>query len=343
MAISGWFKKKLAQMQEESLWRAKVDRGLDEIIDTVDPRLRGLSGYKRKLEPAALRAYEYAQKCVQDISAPIEVTRDRWGVDPHLRAYFASVDAMQEVFDGSQVLRRFLSGAGAANAEHVFVGLGMRLDERKRLGHALHGDMVQRDVEQTTASFGDYNVALVATSEEELRQQAVRRILEELATHAMQRIMGNRLRKDSLNEESAVLRWKLKIYERGSHGLGTLSHDQEVYERHADELRHRLDETQTNLENVLQTAGNIEDFMRLTIDVFDTASDYITIEPFSLLVDDMNVKQDTAHKHAKELALTRVCIGRRRPRVAQLLCFSPDFVQVDTRAAIRKAARALGV
>jgi hypothetical protein len=343
VAISGWFKKKFAQMQEESHWRAKVDRGLDEIIDAVDPRLRGLSGYKRRLEPAALRAYEYAQQCVQDIPAPIEVTRGRWGVDPKLRAYFASADAMQEVFDGSQTLRRFLTGAGAANAEQVFVGLGMRLDERKRLGHALHGDTVQRDVEQTTASFGDHNVALVASSEEELREQAVHRVLEELATRAMQRIMGNRLRKDSLKEQSAVLRWKLKIYERGSHGLGTLSHDEGVYERHAEELRQRLDETQSDLKDVLHTAGTIEDFMRLTIEVFDTAPEYISVEPFSLLVDDMNVKQDTAHKHAKELALTRVHVGRRRPRVVQLLCFSPDFVRVDTRAAIRKAARALGV
>lgn len=343
VAITDWFKNKLAQWQQESLERAKIDRGLDEIIDAVDPRLRALSGYKRRLEPAALRAYEYAQRCVEAIPAPIEIARDRWGRDPHLRSYFASVDAMQEVFDGSQVLRRFLTGAGAASADQIFVGMGMRMDERKRLGHALHGDMVQRDVEQITVSFGDYNVALVATSEEELRRQAVRRVLEELATRAMQQIMGKRLRRDSLTEESAVLQWKLKIYERGSQGLGTLSHEQAVYERHAEDLRQRLDATQAHLENVLQGAGNIEDFMRLTIEVFDTASDYIQIEPFSLVIDDMNVKQEAAHKGAKQLALTRVRIGRRRPRTVQLLCFSPEFVQVDSRAAIRKAARALGV
>ena len=343
MAITGWFKRRLAEWQQKSRERAQIDRGLEEIIDAVDPRLRSLSGYKRRLEPAALRAYEYALQCAADIPAPIEVTRDRWARDPNLRAYFASVDSMQEVFDGSQSLRRFLSSTEAMNAERIFVGLGMRLDERKRLGHALHGETVQSDVEQTTVSFNDHNVALVATSEEELRHQAVRRILEELATRAMQQIMGKRLRRDSLAEESAVMRWKLKIYERGAQGLGTLSHDQEVYERHAEDLRQRLDETQSDLQSLLEGAGTIEDFMRLTIEVFDTASGYIIFDPFSLLVDNMNVMRKEGDKDAKELALTRVRIGRRRPRVVQMLSLSPDYVHFDSRAAIRKAARALGV
>lgn len=343
MAISGWFKRQLAEWQEKSRERAQIDRGLEEIIDAVDPRLRSVSGYKRRLEPAALRAYDYAVKCAEDIPAPIEVTRDRWVRDPNLRAYFASADSMQEVLDGSQSLRRFLSSTEAMNAERVFVGLGMRLDERKGLGHALHGDTVQSDVVQTTVSFNDHNVALVATSEEELRRKAVRRILEELATRAMQQIMGKRLRRDSLAEESAVMRWKLKIYERGAQGLGTLSHDQEVYERHAENLRQRLDETQSDLQSLLEGAGTIEDFMRLTIEVFDTASDDIIFEPFTLLVDNMNVMRKEQDKDAKELALTRVRIGRRRPRVVQMLSLSPDYVRTDPRAAIRKAARALGV
>lgn len=312
-------------------------------MDKVDPRMRGLAGYQRKLAPAIEEAARYAGELVDALPEPVEVTRKRWSQDPCLRACFASVDTMQAFFDNDRGLRKYLSSAEARGASEVFCTVGMRVDRKTRHGHALRGELLQRGVKQTAVSFADHRIGVAAVDLDEFRLGLQRRVLEELATRAMQRIMGMQTRKVSLTEEQATLRWKLKVYEMREDGLDTLWRDKAIYERHSKDLRQRLDVTDANLDDLMARAGNIEHFLEATVAEFNRARELISCESLTLWLDNMNIEVEPSTPGAKEVKLLQVRIGRRRPRALQLVRFSPDFPRTDTGSALRKAARALGV
>lgn len=338
-----WLRDYLDNSRAQREREARLDKVVQAVVDKVDPRMRGLSGYQRKLAPAIEEAARYAGELADDLPEPLEVARNRWAQEPCLRACFASVDSMQELFDNDRGLRKFLSSGEALGASEVFTTIGMRIDRKTQHGYALRGEVVQRGVQQTAVSFADHRIGVAATNLETLRVGIQRRVLEELATRAMQRIMGMETRKESLSEQQATLRWKLKIYEMREDSLETIWRDKEVYERHAKDLRERLHVTETNLDDLMARAGNIEHFLEATVEEFSKARELISCEPLTLWLNNMNIEVEPNAPDAKEVRLVQVRVGRRRPRALQLVRFSPDFPRLDTGAALRKAARALGV
>jgi hypothetical protein len=126
-------------------------------------------------------------------------------------------------------------------------------------------------------------------------------------------------------------------------GLGTLWHDKTRYDQHINDLSERLQVAETNLDDLLSSAGTIEDFLDITVEEFSRAQETLRVDTTTVHLDDMNIERDPASPRARALELTEVRFGKRRPRVFRLVKFSPDFVRVDTDAALRRAARVLGV
>ena len=343
MAMIKWIKKRLIHRRVELKRQKRLSAAVEEVVDAVDPRMRSIPGHRRQLAHALQDAARFARRCVDTLPEPIIVARDRWGRDPQLRAYFASVDTMQEVFDTSPVVRQFLASAESSGAEEIYAAVGMRMDERTQLGYALQGDAVQRDVAQVAVSFGGYQIGVVAANRQDFYTQLQRRVLEELASRVMQQVLGKRTRKHALSEEQSVLRWKLKVHERRAAGLGTLSHRQASYDRLIRNVRQRLAATETDLDDLHAGTGTLEDLLRLTIDVLTHAERHIRIEPTVIYLDAMNIKHQKPAMGASTITLTQVYLGERLlPRIVQLVRFAPGFPKPDTGFMPRRAARALG-
>lgn len=342
MNVGDWWRARKARRAARRERQARIKQGVDEVVNIVDRRLRGLPRYRARLAPALERAAIFANEVVGALPEPITVARDRWTDEPLLRAFFASVDEMQAFFDRNSDLREFLTSAEAQGANRIYAAVGMRMDRRTGFGMGLQGDVLQRDREQTSVSFSQHRIAALAADEDRFRTRLRRRILEEIASRAMQRVVGMKTRRDALVEEEATLRWKLRIYEMKYDGMGMLWHEKSHYDRHIQSLRARLVEAQTGLDALAASAGNIEHFLEATVDEFDRAAETIRVEPLSLHVDAMNVETEPG-SGSRELRLVQFRVGRRRPRIVQLVRFSPDFVRVDTGFALRQAARTMGV
>jgi hypothetical protein len=234
--------------------REAFDRQVDAIVEIVDPRLRMVPGYRHRLAPALREAVRVIDAQFATLPPPLEVSRERWSREPLLRAAFTTPEAMQQLFDGHRPLRRFLASAEARGAGTVFAGLGMSLTLEKRFGHALQGDLVQRDVAQTALSLGDHRLSAFATSETQLAESVRQRVLQDLATRATQEVLGSRMRKERLGEERVKLQMRLRLYEQEARGLAGLWHDEEVITRHAEELREKLAETEGELQELSHSA-----------------------------------------------------------------------------------------
>ena len=87
---------------------ARLSAAVEEAIEGTDPRLRMVSGVNKKLRVPVGRSLAHARKLVAVLPGPSEISKTIFGSDPQVRALFAFVDHIREVFGNDRNLRTFL-------------------------------------------------------------------------------------------------------------------------------------------------------------------------------------------------------------------------------------------
>jgi hypothetical protein len=87
------------------------------------------------------------------------------------------------------------------------------------LGAALEGETMRRDVVQETLSFSDHQVRMCGRTEAALREEVVRRMVEQLGLEGLARAAADRNRRGALEQERALLKTRLQLLERQGVGV----------------------------------------------------------------------------------------------------------------------------
>lgn len=135
-----------------------VRQATERAVEAVDPLLKTVSGYERKLAPAVGRALEYCGELAAAIPGPIDINSRAFGNDPLVHAMFGAPTAIADMLGKSRELREFLADPGQCLADEFFALLGMRQREKAVMGMALHGEMLQNDVPQRLLYFADHTL-----------------------------------------------------------------------------------------------------------------------------------------------------------------------------------------
>lgn len=342
MSILDQWRAYRAKRRARALQHEALSQGVEEIVDRVDPRLRGLSDYRAQLLPALRTAVAASEDIISALPPPMVLSKAAWAESPILRAMFASPERMREMLERSPDLRDFLVGRSAQGADMVYAALGIRMQRRQVMQVEANGDRLKQEKQVNMISFDSFRLNSITTDEESLRRRLRRRLLEEMAVRAANRIMGSRTRRDALMEEQAELKWRRKIYQMRCDGVGGFWHETDRYCQHIAALEEKIDDNVAGLENLQLRAGNIEHFLATTVEVFEKTAETIHIENQTLHLDRMN-REVPANASSASLHLSQLHVGRRRPRIIQLVSFSPTDVSIDVGRALRRAARALGV
>jgi hypothetical protein len=198
----------------ESLVKAAIERA----VDGTDPGLRAVTGYKRRLRPAVLHAIDYVVALVDGMAPPISLAPDSYRDNPLLRDFFISGDEVRELITGDRNLADFLSGQTVASL-HVTALLALEKHQKVILGAELSGDIVLRDVPQTTVSFEAGHLLDPTASEQETRRQLKRRAYDHLLSIALKCISIVKTERDELERHRALLQSKLNLLQRGGWGF----------------------------------------------------------------------------------------------------------------------------
>jgi hypothetical protein len=137
---------------------ATLREAIDQAIEAVDPRLKGVSDYQRRLAPAARHALAYCETLAAEIPGPVDVGRHAFSADPLVHALFATTDDIADMLGRSRELREFVSGPGYCGQDEFFGLLGMRRREKSVIGVALNGDVVQHGVSRRLLYFADHTL-----------------------------------------------------------------------------------------------------------------------------------------------------------------------------------------
>lgn len=290
--------------------RGLVDDMIETIVETVEPRVRQVSGYNGKLQACARSTIAHLRRLGQGPLEPVLMTRASWSGDPRLNAFFATADDVPACLGASRELRAFFDGPAGAGADEAFALLGMKKTERNVFAPKLEGDMLRQDVAQVSVSFSGHRLVAPARTEAESRREIGQRIIRRLAQVALSRIITLDEKATGLQQHKAYLGARLRLLRLARDGVQGAFEDPGNVAEQIAALERELDET---VDDYIETRGSIatiEDHLGQIDAVFSQPGEHVTLTHTPLRVSRMGIKLDAAAPGAaNELTLAELTIG----------------------------------
>ena len=276
--------------------RQRVSETLERVMQLY-PQLRLARQYEKRLAPAVTASLAYMRGLVASVPAAREASSAAWVGDPYIHAYFAAPGDVPVVISRSVELRSYFASNGDAPEANAV--LGMALTERHILGVAQEGETLRRDVPQTTVSFSDHQVRMCGRTDAELRDEIVRRLLEQLALEGLARTAADKSRRDELERERALLKTRLQLLERQGAGIrALLGSDAATDLGELARLQTEVEENERKLADLGLRADALDRALDHVRAVFAEPGQHLYLSTRRLRLDRMNVVLDADSKQA---------------------------------------------
>lgn len=295
---------------------ALITSAIERAVDGTDPWLRGLSGYRRKLRPAVVHAIDHVVALVDQHEEPLELSRERYAVDPFLRLAFLSAEQLEQLLHSDHSV----SALRSAGTQTVWALLGMECEQRRGFGVDLQGDTLVRDVPQTTVGMANHHLLDPSHDQAETRRRLRRRAFDHLLSLALARIAAVEEVREDLLRRRTLLQAKHDMLEGSGWGFGAQGPEAP---QQLEDVHRQLEELDRQL---LEYGGDdryIEKHLEIVTDVLANAERQLWSEPLALIVDRMGIKRTTASDEAPELHLTELHNAAGRRMVIRLVKIPP--------------------
>jgi hypothetical protein len=317
----------------------EIDEAIERVVDQVNPRIRAVGGYRKKLFPVVERAVGYLGELVTQVPGPVLVDRRTWSSEPIVNALFGSVDRMRWVLSGPHVRRYRKENPLGGDCYAVFVAMP---DIKSQLGVELVGDTLHKDVRQTAVSFMEQEVVLVHDSEEAVRRALAEDALDLLVSFATEHILEQESRISEVEERLRVVRLKLKLAETRTRGAGLMLEDKPGLLQERDAQAARLAELEKDLEREKRGLVTLDDHLDRLVELLAHPETHLGLERQSVRLDRMNIVREGADDEtAPEIEFTRGRRGGKLQRVITLVRFPRSEILEDGDR-LREVERYLG-
>lgn len=296
----------------EQFSRASIQDAIESVVEGTDPRIRLASGYKRKLQDAVTTSLAYIDDLVDSIPGPLEVNRKTFVAEPQVNAFFATPEELRSIFSQSQELREFFADNGNRDVGEGYALLCMNKQDKTVLGTELNGDMLQREVTQTTVNFSEHKILSPAASEEEVRQGVKKCIFDGLITHALQHVLDLKSQKRDLEDQRRILHARLRARQAAGNGLSTLLGAVRVHEVGDEKIEAQLAEAEQRLKYMPASLDAPRDYLNEVKNILDHPRNFIRLKLISFRLTRMGIKvgadssQQANTVHLAELEITNV-------------------------------------
>ncbi len=207
MGIIDWFKNRTGQFDSDGLSEETVCWAADKAITLTNPKLRIISNWQKRVSPSVGNAIRFMQGLVPIFPAARPLSQKSWAGDPALRAFFVTPKDIENLLARSDPLRTIFEKH--PEIDEACLVLGMAISEQKTFGMAVRGDTIQRDVAQNVVCFSDHKTRLCAPDEAALRRVIGIEIFEYLISRALTEIGAERVERQELQANRALIRTRL--------------------------------------------------------------------------------------------------------------------------------------
>ena len=310
----------VARAREEEVLLA-----IEHVVDEINPKLRAVSSYRKKLRQAVERALAYSAEIAAAVPGPVDVNKTAWSSDPMVRAFFTGVEDMRHVLSRSNEVHDFFTGPDAGGQQHCYALLNMERSERTVLGVESRGDIIRRDVKQTSVSFKDRRVVKPGPSESQLRQDMEKRAFEVLVAYVLERITRLIVDKHSLKEKRLLLDMQLRLAKVRKASLSPLVEDREAGVEDVE----ALDQRQQHMAQASEQAGTklttLDDYIDRITEVLGNPERYFRVDHIRMRLSQMNIKLDEKSAGSgNDLELVEGLLGEKLRRILLIIRFPRD-------------------
>ncbi len=292
MGILDWFKNRPAQFDPDRVSDEMIRAAADKAITLTNPRLNVLPGCQRRLAPAVETAVEFLRAMVQSLPGARALSPATWSRDPALRAFFVAPTDIPAVLGRSDNLRTLFDKF--PELDEACLILGMAYNEQRVFGVALHGDMVQRDVVQTSVSFSDHRAHICGRDESRLRRVVGTQAFEYLLAQALAEIGEERVERQELEGNRALIRARLRLLQQQGPGLGSMFGAPPAARSEQARLETELLENERQLAAIGGSESALEAEFACLTEVLGHPERYLHVEQKQLRLNTMNVVADKA-------------------------------------------------
>lgn len=336
----GWFSRLLFGARlgdDDRVSEADVERAIEMVVEHTDPRLRMLSGYKRKLRKPVLRSLLYLNQLTDRLPGPVEVNRKAYGTDPQVNALFASVDGLRDVFSLSETVRAHVDAN--PGREDLYGTLGMFRSERGVFGMEMIKGVLRKGVAQTAVNFSGHWVGVACNSVAEVKESAKWRGLESLCISALERISAVQAETRELREQKVLLEARLRQFKAKGGGLDPVSGTDAEATDDAEAIRRRLAENATQLQQLSASLETLDGYLRQVTKVLAHPSRYLRVKPYAVSVNRMGIKTEAGGERGGSKVVT-AHVWRPRQAAFDLIMVHFPRGELRDEAYYRKRSKA---
>lgn len=260
---------------------------LDKVSSLVDPMLKMAPGFEKHLAFPVEHALGYCAGLAASLPGPIDINRKAFATDPLVHALFGTADDIVQMLGRSQEIRDFLAEPEGLANEYFYALFAARRMQKKQLGMAQHGDVIQNDVPQLVVYFSSQTLvepaADLAATQAKIRTRGLESLLHTFHDHV-----------ETLRNERDGLRADISV-ERAHHTVlhgKTPGREYEIGTRHLADLDTKLRQ-HTELLMPEQLLKALADFLRAPEPALHLQDSSITIDRLGVVhdqaTDDINV------------------------------------------------------
>ena len=167
--------------------REAVYKAVETIVDVTDVRLRAVASYQKKLRVSARELLDYVEELVTEIPAAVELSHSAYINDPMVNMLFRSPSEIHRLFSQTQSVQDFFKASKNNHATEVFALPFLNRSEKNILGSEMRGEIILKEVAQTSISFSGHRLVSPSATEQAARS-AIQRVLFESAIQYLDRL-----------------------------------------------------------------------------------------------------------------------------------------------------------
>lgn len=321
--VAGFREKRLERAAKKAAARGrenKLQGTIEHVVDEINPRIRAIGDYRKKLRPCVQSSLEYCSELVNHVPDSIEVSSQSWRKEPVVRALFSGVEDLRDVFSQSKEIHDFFDQH--ADADNCHVLLSTELRERTVLGMEMHGDVLKRDVKQIAVSFTDHRVVKPSVNESELKKNLEQRAFDNLIRYALENITELLAARHSLEEQQRLMKMQLKVAHLKNKSLEHLIGDRHSGTINIEAMRQQAEHAGETLKQARARLTTLDDYIDRIDEVLGQPQTHLNVRPISMCLNEMNIKQDEKSSGAgKVLNLSEASLGDQLKRILLIARF----------------------
>lgn len=286
----------------------------DWAVDIIDPSIKSIRGYRKRIIPQLLRCQEHCANIVAQIPGPIPLEAANYSSSPLIKAAFQDRKAIATILRLAEAQQ-----ISPDEKEKTRVALlTMTHSESEFFGTSRIGQMVVGDARMKAVTFSDHKVVGIATTIEDSLQQLEKVIFDVIIESASHEISDRRADLGELREKREKLKAMLKLFGESAAKTEEL---EQVRGEKLDKVKSYLDASESNLSAAKADVETPADRLKFLVDFLARPENIMDIGLVSLRLDWSNVITSNPEVSANTITFAQCSIHETRKRDAVLITY----------------------